>query len=72
MFICAMAQKISGLLFFVDLATVFGTIITFKNFAENLSDANDKHGERLQDIPVMGKHFKGKWNPDMSQTTAGI
>lgn len=35
-------------------------------FAENLGDVSDEHGERFhQDISVMEKHFKGKWNPGM-------
>jgi len=33
-------------------------------FTENLGDASDEHGERFhQDISVMEKRFKGKWNP---------
>ena len=35
-------------------------------FAENLGDLSDEYGERFhQDISVMKKRFKGKWNPGM-------
>ena len=35
-------------------------------FAEILGDVSDKHGERFhQDISVMGRRFKGKWNRGM-------
>ena len=34
--------------------------------AENLGDVSDEHGERFhQDISVMERRFKGKWNPGM-------
>ena len=34
--------------------------------AENLGDVSDEHGERFhQDISVMERQFKGKWNPGM-------
>ena len=35
-------------------------------FAENLGDVSDEHDERFhQDISVMERRFKGKWNPGM-------
>ena len=35
-------------------------------FAENRGDVSDEHGQRFhQDISVMGRRFKGKWNPGM-------
>ena len=35
-------------------------------FAKNLGDVSDQHGEKFhQDISVMEKRFKGKWNPGM-------
>ena len=35
-------------------------------FAENLGHVSDEHGERFhQDISLMEKRFKGKWNTGM-------